>query len=117
MTEKTWGWTSFWVSMLLVGVLIGLWVLESQRKPEIKMQLTSLTGECPSSTDTSDTNDCGVDTWLKDNWYSLSKRENDEPSKGIEIPTGIFIQSLKFESASEVNLTGYLWQKFSKKIS
>lgn len=28
------------------------------------------------------------------------------------IPTGVFIQSLSFSSSNDVNITGYLWQKF-----
>lgn len=31
----------------------------------------------------------------------------------IKIPTGIFIQSLKFFNSTEVNLTGYLWQRYT----
>jgi len=31
----------------------------------------------------------------------------------IRIPTGIFVQSLKFVSASEVNITGYIWQRYA----
>lgn len=30
------------------------------------------------------------------------------------IPTGVFIQSLKFNNSSEVNLTGYVWQIYEK---
>ena len=38
----------------------------------------------------------------------LSKNFSDSPQKLI--PTGVFIQSLKFTSSSEVNFTGYVWQ-------
>lgn len=30
----------------------------------------------------------------------------------VEVPTGVFIQSLVFTSSSNVNLTGYIWQKY-----
>ena len=30
----------------------------------------------------------------------------------IDLPTGVFIQSLVFNSSSDVNLTGYVWQKY-----
>lgn len=30
------------------------------------------------------------------------------------IPTGFFIQSLAFVTASDVNITGYIWQKYPK---
>lgn len=32
------------------------------------------------------------------------------------IPTGLFIQSFRFNSTTEVNFTGYIWQKYSKNI-
>ena len=32
------------------------------------------------------------------------------------IPTGVFIQSLKFNSSSEVNLTGYVWQIYDQSL-
>lgn len=30
----------------------------------------------------------------------------------IDLPTGVFIQSLVFNSSSDVNLTGYIWQRY-----
>ena len=30
----------------------------------------------------------------------------------VQVPTGVFIQSLVFSSTSDVNLTGILWQKY-----
>lgn len=30
----------------------------------------------------------------------------------IDVPTGVFIQSMVFNSSADVNLTGYLWQKY-----
>jgi len=34
--------------------------------------------------------------------------------KPYRIPTGFFIQSLAFYTASDVNITGYIWQKYPK---
>ncbi|WP_204105323.1 MULTISPECIES: tetratricopeptide repeat protein [Spirulina sp. CCY15215] len=34
----------------------------------------------------------------------------------VQIPTGIFLQSIDFRSANEVFVTGYIWQKYSKDI-
>jgi hypothetical protein len=103
--------------MFLVVVLIGLWWWESQRHPPIEMQLTRLTEKCEKpSNDAEECKGESVQAWLRDNWYSLpSKRENTITETRVQIPTGIFIQSLRFDSANEINLTGYLWQKFSKK--
>lgn len=38
--------------------------------------------------------------------------EFNSGTKAYEIPTGFFIQSISFVSASDVNITGYLWQKY-----
>ncbi|PUB17392.1 hypothetical protein [Yoonia sediminilitoris] len=35
-----------------------------------------------------------------------------ENAARVEVPTGVFIQSLVFSSSSNVNLTGYIWQKY-----
>lgn len=37
----------------------------------------------------------------------------DESADRVYIPTGIFIQSLGFVNAHDVNVTGYVWQKYS----
>ena len=45
----------------------------------------------------------------------LSARDTVEFKSGgktFEIPTGFFIQSISFITASDVNITGYLWQKY-----
>ncbi len=34
----------------------------------------------------------------------------------LEIPTGIFIQTLEFNSANNFNVSGYIWQKYHKNI-
>ncbi|MEM9542370.1 MAG: tetratricopeptide repeat protein [Cyanobacteria bacterium P01_E01_bin.42] len=34
----------------------------------------------------------------------------------VQIPTGVFVQSMDFRSANEVFVTGYIWQKYSKDI-
>ncbi len=47
------------------------------------------------------TNQAELDKYLADNFPDLPQKR---------IPTGVFIQSLKFNSSSEVNFTGYIWQ-------
>ncbi|WP_341528105.1 cache domain-containing protein [Nostoc sp. UHCC 0302] len=44
----------------------------------------------------------------------LNKNLNRKPP--LYVPTGIFIQSLEFESAKKVFMTGYIWQKYTKGI-
>ncbi|MEG3637604.1 hypothetical protein [Magnetococcus sp. PR-3] len=43
--------------------------------------------------------------------WRLTSVKNDWPLKVV--PTGLFIQSVRFESASEVSLTGYIWQTYT----
>ncbi len=45
----------------------------------------------------------------------LAESDSIEFQKGespYQVPTGLFIQSLAFNSSSDVNLTGYIWQKY-----
>jgi hypothetical protein len=44
--------------------------------------------------------------------YEQSQKIHETPP--VFIPTGIFVQSLQFENANNVRVTGYLWQKFDK---
>lgn len=44
----------------------------------------------------------------------MPARDGDEPR--VLVPTGIFIQSVAFTSASDVNVTGYIWQRYSKDL-
>jgi len=37
-------------------------------------------------------------------------------SNQFNIPTGLFIQSFYFKDSSTINITGYIWQKYSKSI-
>ncbi len=42
--------------------------------------------------------------------------EGGAPRDRILIPTGVFVQSLDFVNANDVNVTGYVWQKYSDDI-
>ena len=43
--------------------------------------------------------------------------DDGRPHPGrIRIPTGVFIQSVEFVKANDVNVTGYVWQKYSDDI-
>jgi hypothetical protein len=37
--------------------------------------------------------------------------------KPIYIPTGLFVQSLEFNTANNVTVTGYIWQRFTKGVN
>ena len=46
----------------------------------------------------------------------LQTHANDEVEPPLYIPTGIFLQSFQFVNATEVNITGYIWQRYTKGI-
>lgn len=82
------------ISTLLIIVLINLWIHMNR----YEVQPTQLVNEQA-------TND-----YLDENW-------NGSPgSPTIKIKTGIFIQSLQFFNSSEVNISGYIWQRYTDGI-
>ena len=42
------------------------------------------------------------------------KSSRQKPKKPLQIPTGVFVQSLEFEDANNIYITGYIWQKYDK---
>lgn len=47
----------------------------------------------------------------------LQSRKSENPQDSpLYIPTGVFVQSLEFEDANDVFITGYIWQKYDKNI-
>ncbi|MCP2730502.1 cache domain-containing protein [Limnofasciculus baicalensis] len=51
-----------------------------------------------------------VNNYLKDR-FSLAKKANRKPP--LLIPTGLFVQQIKFNSANDVFISGYIWQKYT----
>ncbi|MDJ0658193.1 MAG: cache domain-containing protein [Crocosphaera sp.] len=51
------------------------------------------------------------------NKFLNSRSESiDQAQSPRYIPTGIFIQSLEFQGANDIFVTGYIWQKYQKKV-
>ena len=94
MNDRNLKWLSFLVSLGLVGVLVLMWGKMNHYVP-VPTQLVS---------------DAAVNDYLKKTWEP--QVANDKLPPTIKIPTGVFIQSLKFNDASEVNVTGYIWQHY-----
>ena len=47
----------------------------------------------------------------------LQSRKSENPKDSpLYIPTGVFVQSLEFQDANDVFVTGYIWQKYDKNI-
>ena len=96
MKHVTWWGLSVVVSSVLIAVLLNLWI----QLNEYLVEPTQLVSEQ------------AVDEYLQENWEDLvvAKAGNIEPT--LKVKTGIFIQSLKFFNSTEVNLTGYIWQRY-----
>ena len=101
MEHATWWWLSSVVSALLTVILIYLWT-EMNDYEAAPAQLL---------------NERAVNEYLMAQWKKNS-REGTGLNAGppIKIKTGIFIQSLKFFNSTEVNLTGYIWQRYQDGI-
>ena len=55
-----------------------------------------------------------VDDYLKKNW---EPRVTPDMGPTIRIKTGLFIQSLRFSGASDVNVSGYVWQHYEDGVN
>ena len=100
LRQTTWWWLSAAVSALLTLVLIYLWM----QMNDYAVVTTQLVGERA-------TNEY-LESWREH--HPAGPALNAEPP--IKIKTGVFIQSLKFFNSTEVNLTGYIWQRYQDGI-
>ena len=91
--HKTWWFWSTGISLALFIVLVFLWAKMNQ----YEVAPTQLVDQAATH------------EYLNEHWEQV-RPEGGAPT--IHIKTGIFIQSLKFFNSSEVNLTGYVWQKY-----
>jgi len=95
--EKTWWLLSLVVSAVLIVVLVQIWSVMNEFEVKDK-QLTD---------------QADVERYLQA--YQAQREKEDGPGAVplVRIPTGIFIQSLKFFNSTEVNLSGYIWQRYT----
>lgn len=82
------------LSIILVISLIGLWIQMNQYDVE-PTQLV---------------NEQATNEYLNQNWI------NKAGSPTIKIKTGIYIQSLQFLNSVDVNISGYIWQRYTDGI-
>jgi hypothetical protein len=96
MKNSTWWWMSAAVSIVMVIVLINLW----KQMNQYVFEPTQLV------------NEQATDEFLQQNWevHVAAQAGRIEPT--MKVKTGIFIQSLKFFNSTEVNITGYIWQRY-----
>lgn len=99
--QKLWFYSAKISSIFLIGT-IALWFCEQKSPFEI------LEGSCAMS------NLALVHSFEEDYIIKSMRKGIDLP---IYIPTGLFIQSIKFHDSNDVALTGYVWQKYNLDIS
>ena len=96
MTEKNWWLISFTVAFIFAALVAYRWYLEdSSYQP----------------------NECQLADELRAQEVLLKYMEEAgyPPDAYLEpVPTGVFIQSLEFEDANDVNLSGYIWQRYDR---
>ena len=115
MKQATWWWSSAAVSALLIVVLVNLWVQMNQYEPD----------ECQDPDACRDpgkyreldaspqlVSERVVDEFLRANWEDRADVSAGITEPTVKVKTGIFIQSLKFFNSTEVNLSGYIWQRY-----
>jgi hypothetical protein len=96
MNEKVWWWISFAVAFMFAG-LVGIeWYIEDSSYEPNECQLTD---ELTAHND-----------FLK----KLERAGYPSDADLGLVPTGVFIQSLEFKDENDVNLTGYVWQRYDK---
>jgi hypothetical protein len=102
MSEKNLWRASLLMSIVFLGILVGLWTERYNREKvfdaEMSDQLTS---------------EAEVQHFLKEEWEAKSTWLNEPP---IYVPTGIYVSSFRFLSANNVRATGYLWQRYKPEL-
>ena len=90
MNKGKWWKISNSISLLFLVLIGSMWLYTTKRYQPNENELTNMSD---------------VDKYLSDNFSELPTER---------IPTGVFIQSLKFNSSTEVNVTGYIWQIYER---
>lgn len=97
MKHVTWWWLSATVSAILIAVLILLWI----KMNTFHIEPTQLV------------NEKAITEYLANHWENRAESLSKSTEPTIKIKTGVFIQSLQFFNSTEVNLTGYIWQRYT----
>ncbi|MGQ7846067.1 hypothetical protein ACUNV4_16410 [Granulosicoccus sp. 3-233] len=93
LEESTWWWLSGLVTLVLAALLCAAWISMSHYESE-PLQLT---------------NQETLDNFLTENM----KPVDQGIAQPVRVPTGLFLQSMKFLSSTEVSVSGYLWQRYT----
>ncbi|MCB1948848.1 hypothetical protein [Nitrosomonas sp.] len=96
MNEKNWWLFSVIVSIALMIFLSHQWF----RMNMYEVERTELVNEAMTN------------AYLQKHWESKLKEYGYVDQPTLKVKTGIFIQSLKFSNSSDVELSGYIWQRY-----
>lgn len=97
--KRLWG-ISIFISVMLVLAIGLVWYVSTKYNTYSDSQLRIVTDEVS----------------IQSAINEKLQRPASTPLTELTIPTGVFIQSLEFENANDVKLTGYVWQKYSNVI-
>ena len=98
--QRLWRYSAKFSSIFLVGT-IALWFFEQKSPFEIPEDSCTMSN-------------LALVHSFKENYIIQSMRQG--VVLPIYIPTGLFIQSIKFNNSNDVTLTGYVWQKYDLDI-
>ncbi len=84
-------------TLTLLGGMIFIWAMALRDQGYADLDLTRLR------------NQDSVETYLSKWQAKATQRQQATP---LRVPTGMFLQSLEFVSSSNVEVTGYLWQRY-----
>jgi hypothetical protein len=85
-------------SLLIVAAIVSIWVI-------------NLTYNPVSESSGKRVYDKATLQKIKGKHLNLSNKKNHKPA--IYVPTGVFIDSIKFSGPNDVLLSGYIWQKYN----
>ncbi|WP_218143930.1 hypothetical protein [Nitrosomonas marina] len=96
MNEKKWWLISAVISVALLMLLSYQWI----RMNTYEVARTELVNETMTN------------AYLQKNWEGVHREYGYASQPTLKIKTGVYIQSLKFSNASDVELSGYIWQRY-----
>jgi hypothetical protein len=93
-TEKAFWLLSIFVSIIFLAGIVATWILSVTGDPNVNMSNVRVV-DAPSA-----------EAAIRNHLASSTA-----PDEVVRIPTGVFVQSLRFTGANNVLLTGYIWQR------
>ena len=96
LNTRFWWWVSTCFSLMMITIIGIMWYVSDSDYSPNEHQLISMQS---------------AETALV---IKLKESNRYQNANKTFIPTGIFVQSLSFNNSNDVNVTGYIWQKYPK---